>query len=64
MGKYPTGVIRQDFDIVSANNGYAKGCPNIKWEHLGITIGEGRPEWGAEPEKKYFILKIGELKPI
>lgn len=49
------------FDIISANNGYSKGCPNIKWKHEGITIGEGREDWGAEPGKKYFILKIGDL---
>lgn len=48
-------------DIVSANNGYQKNCPNIKWKHEGVTIGEGKPEWGAEPGKKYFILKIGRL---
>jgi hypothetical protein len=49
------------FDIVSANNGYAKNCPNIKWRHKGIRIGEGKPEWGAVPGKQYFILEIGEL---
>ncbi len=49
------------FDIVSANNGYSKGCPNVKWEHKGICIGEGKSEWGAIPGKIYFILKIGEI---
>ncbi len=23
-----------------------------------ITIGTGRPEWGAEPGKKYFVIKF------
>jgi len=54
-------AISKDFDIVSANNGYSKDCPNVKWKHEGITIGEGKPEWGAIPGKKYFILKIGDL---
>lgn len=58
---FNVGYSFQDFDIVSANNGYAKDCPNIKWQHKGIRIGEGKPEWGAEPGKKYFILEIGEL---
>lgn len=49
------------FGIVSANNGYQKGCPNIKWEHKGIRIGEGKPEWGAEPGKQCFILEIGNI---
>jgi len=49
------------FDLVSANNGYAKNCPNITWRHKGIRIGTGNPEWGAEPGKQYFILEIGEI---
>jgi hypothetical protein len=51
----------QEYDIISANNGYQKNCPNIKWKHKGIRIGEGREDWGAEPGKQYFILEIGEL---
>lgn len=54
-------VAWKDYSIVSANNGYASGCPNIKWQHKGIRFGEGREEWGAEPGKEYFILEIGEL---
>lgn len=53
----------KSFDIVHAFNG-GSAClkyPNIQWKHEGITIGEGNPEWGAEPGKKYFILKIGSL---
>lgn len=49
------------FDIVSANNGYQKNCPNIQWKHEGIRIGEGREDWGAIPGKQYFILQIGEI---
>jgi hypothetical protein len=54
-------VLRRDFDIISTNNGYQKNCPNIKWKHKGIRIGKGKPEWGAEAGKLYFILEIGEL---
>jgi hypothetical protein len=61
---FPTLYSAKDFDIVSANNGYAKDCPNIKWEHKGTRIGEGKQEWGAVPGVKYFILDIGDiLKP-
>jgi hypothetical protein len=49
------------FDVASANNGYKKDCPNIKWKHEGIRIGEGKPEWGAKSGKQYFILDIGEI---
>lgn len=40
-----------------------KGDPDrtIKLEHKGISIGEGNPEWGAEPGKIYFIIKHGRL---
>ncbi len=58
---YLNEMIYNQFDIVSANNGYSKNCPNIKWKHGGVTIGTGKPEWGAEPNKLYFILKIGDL---
>lgn len=49
------------FKEVIAKNGYAKDAPTIRWQHKGIRIGEGKPEWGAEPGKKYFILEIGEI---
>lgn len=31
----------------------------ITFEHLGIEIGYGKEEWGAEPNKLYFIIKHG-----
>lgn len=30
-------------------------------EHLGIEIGPGRPEWGSEPDKLYFVIKHGDV---
>ena len=32
----------------------------IKFKHAGIEIGYGNPEWGANPNKLYFIVKHGE----
>ena len=32
----------------------------IKYEHAGIEIRTGRPEWGAEPNKLYFVIKHGK----
>lgn len=49
------------FFHVIARNGYRPDSPEIVWVHEGIEIGEGKPEWGAEPGKQYFVLKIGEL---
>lgn len=34
----------------------------IKFEHDGIEIRTGNPEWGAEPNKLYFVIKHGKIK--
>ncbi|MBQ0907503.1 hypothetical protein KBJ98_02175 [Flavobacterium sp. F-328] len=31
----------------------------IELQHLGIEISTGKPEWGAEPDKLYFVIKHG-----
>lgn len=31
-----------------------------KFEHAGIKIRTGNPEWGAEPNKLYFVIKHGK----
>jgi hypothetical protein len=33
----------------------------IKLEHKGIEIRTGNPEWGAEPNKLYFVIKHGNI---
>jgi len=33
----------------------------LKMEHKGIEIRTGNPEWGAEPNKLYFVIKHGEI---
>ena len=33
----------------------------LKLEHKGIEIRTGNPEWGAEPDKLYFVIKHGSL---
>jgi hypothetical protein len=43
--------------------GYPKSTDSeriLKLEHKGIEIGYGNPEWGAEPNKLYFIIKHGK----
>lgn len=44
--------------------GYPKSTDTdriLKLEHKGIEIGYGKPEWGAEPNKLYFIIKHGAI---
>lgn len=45
------------FDAVCFSYGYTKR--QMLWECKGITIGQGRPEWGA-PEHTTFIIKLGK----
>lgn len=33
----------------------------IQFEHAGIEIRTGNPEWGAEPGKLYFVIKHGKI---
>lgn len=49
------------FDVTRFMNGMAKDAPVFTIEHKGIRIGEGNPEWGAEPGKQYFIIMHGEV---
>ena len=50
----------KDFDTVTFKNGYAKDSPVIKFECLGISIGTGKPEWGAKEGKEYYVIKLGK----
>lgn len=64
-GYYPNDVLKayrcsfKKFDVVIAMNGYGER-PVWRRECVEITIGEGREEWGAYPDRLYFIIKLGE----
>ena len=45
------------YDAVCFSYGYTKR--RMLWECKGITIGRGRPEWGA-PDKDVFIIQLGK----
>lgn len=54
----------KDFDYNIMTLGYPKKgdkSKRIKLEHKGIKIGYGNPEWGAEPNKLYFIIMHGDI---
>lgn len=45
------------------SNGYAKDRPQFAARITGMRFNsEGRPEWGAEAGKRYFVLEIEVLK--
>lgn len=54
----------KSFDTNTMTLGYPKSTDTeriLRLEHKGIEIGYGNPEWGAEPNKLYFIIKHGKI---
>lgn len=41
-------------------NGYRADSPKLKCK-CKLKIGHGKEEWGAEPNKEYYILEILEI---
>jgi hypothetical protein len=56
--KIPTNYAT-DYNVVLFRNGHNSNSPTVKVELLGISIGDGKPEWGGG--KKHFILKLGKI---
>jgi len=51
-----------EFNIITL--GYPKSTDTekiLKIEHKGIEIRTGNPDWGAEPDKLYFVIKHGDI---
>ena len=48
-------------DEIVFTNGYGKDKPTIKVWIKGFSIKEGKQEWGAEPNKKYFTFHLGGI---
>lgn len=48
------------FDRVKIHLGHRRNAPYMLFRLENITIGTGRPEWGAEPDLQYFIIRLGE----
>lgn len=44
------------FDLLILRNGYRADSPKITLKNPKIRIGTGKPEWGAEPGKNYFVI--------
>jgi hypothetical protein len=60
----PKGFYKE-FDVVNFARGghFHPSLPQMTVECKGISRGEGKPEWGAEPGKEYFVIKLGEIIP-
>ncbi len=47
--------------VLHLTNGYGHDKPQL-WAHIeSITIGRGKPEWGAPTDRDVFIIKLGEV---
>ncbi len=44
-------------------SGYDKECPAALIDFT-LTIGEGNPDWGAEPGTRYYVIKINKLTEL
>ena len=47
------------FDV-KFRNGYSANAPEFKAK-VCLSVGKGKPEWGAEKDKEYYILTIKEI---
>ena len=54
------GLIVPSTEAAIFYEGYAKDRPQVAHLIQGIKVGTGRPEWGAEPEKEYLVIQLGE----
>ena len=54
--------IRKPWPVpVIFRNGYSKDSPEIICK-CSLSFGYGKQEWGADPEKLYYVLKIHEVQ--
>lgn len=56
-------VAFKKFDTTTLTLGYPSNSDKeriIEFENLGISIGYGKEEWGAEKYKLYFVIKHGK----
>ena len=49
------------YHYICFRNGYAHNTTQFTIELKSITPSIGKPEWGAEANKKYFVLYLGKI---
>ena len=47
------------FNRVCFHRGYTSTTMTLSV--IGVSIGQGKTEWGAEPSKKYYIIHLGDI---
>ena len=53
--------LKQFRSTIIFDNGYSKIRPSFEIVIRGVEIGTGKPEWGAEPGKLYFVFLLGDV---
>lgn len=56
----PEEIRREPVQRIMFRNGYSANSPAIITE-CTLSIGEGKPKWGAVPGEKYYILSIKKV---
>ena len=46
--------------LICFRNGYSSSSPQF-FARCTLRVGTGKPDWGAEDGKKYYILQIHEI---
>lgn len=57
-------VVFKKFENNIMTLGYPKSSDTekqLKYKHAGIEIRTGNPEWGAIPNKRYFVIMHGDV---
>lgn len=49
------------YHYICFRNGYTSNAPQFTIELKNITPSTGKPEWGAEEGKTYFVLYLGKI---
>lgn len=47
--------------LICFSNGYKPDRPQVFIRCNGLSVRTGRPVWGAEPGKEYFVLHLWEI---
>lgn len=59
----PERMRKDSVQEIIFRNGYSKDSKAIK-ARCRLRIGKGRTEWGAEPDKQYYILEILNIEGL
>lgn len=59
----PEEIRKEGIQEIIFRNGYSKNSKAIK-ARCRLRIGKGRPEWGAEPDKQYYVLEILSVEKL